>query len=95
MSNTKAAGSDRKETCTSTQEGLKIIEVLQNFLVHQSEEIEGLNKKLKVLEDEKDALKAQVYSRNEMKWQNAATQTESTCNCDRKTSQSDITSQRE
>lgn len=81
MSSLRVAGSDRKDACTSTQEGLRIIEQLQSFLVHQNEGIEALKQTIRILESERDALISERKSHYDMKWQDAATQTEASCKC--------------
>ena len=81
MSSFRVAGSDRKDACTSTQEGLRIIEQLQSFLVHQGEEIDALKQTIRALELERDALIGEGKLPYEMKWRNAATQTEASCKC--------------
>ncbi len=53
--NSASASSDRKDSsCTSTQDGLKLIELLQNFLVKQNEQLELLKTRVKDLEEERD-----------------------------------------
>ncbi len=56
MSRSNSSGSaDRKETCCGTvQDGLKFVEMLQNFLVKQNEQIESLKTKVSGLEEERD-----------------------------------------
>eukprot|EP00794_Sanderia_malayensis_P006050 gene6050-6752_t len=49
-----SAGLDRKDSCTSTQDGLKLIELLQNFLVRQNEQVESLKSRISTLETERD-----------------------------------------
>lgn len=78
----RTAGSDRNETCASNQEGHRLVGLLQSFLVNQSEEIEALNKRIKSLVDERNELKIEGNSGVDVKWQDATTQTEGTCNCD-------------
>lgn len=83
MSVFKAAGSGRKDACTSTQEGLRLIGLLQNFVVHQNEEIDALKERIKKLEEEKNALKLERDRDNRVKCQDIVTQTEGSCSCDR------------
>lgn len=77
MSRCSSTGSDRKEHCTSTQDGLKLIELLQNFLVQQTEHIEVLKTRIRNAEEERDAYKhkLEASSSAELLWSDKATQT--------------------
>ena len=76
MSRLSSASSDKKDSCTSTQEGLKLIKLLQNFLVQQNEQIEILKNSVKSLEEERDALLSKIRVNDTYSLRDIATQTD-------------------
>jgi len=90
MSNSGAASSDRKNACTSTQEGLRLIEQLQNLLIRKDEEIDALKEDIRALKIEKNTVVGGIKSHNDMRWKNAETQTETVLQCSTAASQIDI-----